>query len=118
MSGMGTDTAILTAYILAGELSKIKQDGDYQLALSRYEDIVRPFVDSAQKLPPGAPGIVHPDSKLAVIALRLLLRFVGLLKVSLDLFLENKPNFLQVPAAISSLFHTQQFELPEYPWDH
>ena len=48
MSGQGTSIAIAGAYILAGELYKAQ--GDYPIAFSRYEKLMRPFADKNQAL--------------------------------------------------------------------
>lgn len=48
MSGQGTSIAIVGAYILAGELSEVQ--GDYQVAFSRYEKLMRPFANKNQAL--------------------------------------------------------------------
>ena len=48
MSGQGTSIAIAGAYVLAGELSDAQ--GDYQIAFSNYEKLIRPFVEKNQAL--------------------------------------------------------------------
>ncbi|CDZ79863.1 6-hydroxynicotinate 3-monooxygenase precursor [Candidatus Rubidus massiliensis] len=48
MSGQGTSIAIAGAYVLAGELSDA--EGDYQVAFSNYEKLIRPFVEKNQAL--------------------------------------------------------------------
>lgn len=48
MSGQGTSMAIVGAYILAGELAEAH--GDYAVAFSRYEKLLRAFVDKNQAL--------------------------------------------------------------------
>jgi 2-polyprenyl-6-methoxyphenol hydroxylase-like FAD-dependent oxidoreductase len=63
ISGMGTSLALAGAYLLAGELAA---NADHAEAFAAYERRMRPFVDEAQKLPPGVPGIVNPTSRLGV----------------------------------------------------
>ncbi|ORY14068.1 hypothetical protein BCR34DRAFT_534828 [Clohesyomyces aquaticus] len=64
LTGMGTSLAILGAYILAGELSKLG-DGDPPFqALEAYENTFRPFVEKIQKIPSFIPGIAHPGTPL------------------------------------------------------
>ena len=46
LSGMGTGMAVLGAYILAGELAEA--DGDYAIAFTRYESLMRDFVKKCQ----------------------------------------------------------------------
>ncbi|MDZ7931222.1 MAG: FAD-dependent monooxygenase [Rhodococcus sp. (in: high G+C Gram-positive bacteria)] len=60
ISGMGTSLSLVGAYVLAGELTG--DDGRF----GRYEATMRPYVDEAQKLPPGAPRIANPKSRLGV----------------------------------------------------
>jgi len=75
VSGLGTTMAIVGAYVLAGCL--VTHENDLPRALEQYETDMRPFVESAQKLPPGVPAIATPQSKLGVWALRRLLATVG-----------------------------------------
>jgi 2-polyprenyl-6-methoxyphenol hydroxylase-like FAD-dependent oxidoreductase len=53
LSGMGTSLALVGAYILAGELGPANPlDGQHiQMALRRYETVMRPYVDTCQDLP-------------------------------------------------------------------
>lgn len=74
IAGKGTDLAMAGAYVLAGELSKAE---DYQEAFKNYEKIMRPYVDKCQKLPPGIPGIVYPESKWGVTLLNKVIKVAG-----------------------------------------
>ena len=67
LSGMGTTCAIVGAYVLAGELTR---HADHRAGFAAYESLVRPFVENAQQLPPGTPGLAHPRSRAGVGALR------------------------------------------------
>lgn len=60
LSGMGTTLSLVGAYVLAGELGR---STDVETALQRYEDILRPFVERAQDLPPGTPRLANPRSR-------------------------------------------------------
>ncbi|KAF2025880.1 FAD/NAD(P)-binding domain-containing protein [Setomelanomma holmii] len=62
LTGMGTSLAIVGAYVLAGELSKLSVDEHPSKALRAYEDKFRPFVDEVQKVPFFVPGIMHPNT--------------------------------------------------------
>lgn len=75
VSGMGTTLAITGAYVLAGELSK--NPDDVPAALKAYQDVMKPFVERAQKLPPGVPGIAHPRTGLGIWLVYLVVRFVA-----------------------------------------
>jgi 2-polyprenyl-6-methoxyphenol hydroxylase-like FAD-dependent oxidoreductase len=67
ISGMGTTLALAGAYVLAGELAS---DDDPLAALARYEQVLRPLVTRAQKLPPGTPRLAHPRTAAGVAAFR------------------------------------------------
>lgn len=75
ISGMGTSSAILGAYYLAGELGAC--EGNWEEGLKKYEERMRPFVESVQKLPPGAPGILNPQSEWGIRVLYGILGFVS-----------------------------------------
>jgi 2-polyprenyl-6-methoxyphenol hydroxylase-like FAD-dependent oxidoreductase len=74
VSGMGASAALVGAYVLAGELSR---HSDHRDAFAAYEKLMRPYVDLAQKLPPGVPWIAHPKSRLGVSLLRQVLRLAS-----------------------------------------
>ncbi|KAA9374401.1 FAD-binding monooxygenase [Microbispora cellulosiformans] len=63
LTGLGTSLALVGAYVLAGELAAT---GDHRAALRRYEQVMRPYVTEAQKLPPGGAGGFAPSSALAI----------------------------------------------------
>jgi 2-polyprenyl-6-methoxyphenol hydroxylase-like FAD-dependent oxidoreductase len=71
ISGMGTSLALVGAYILAGELAA---HVDHRDAFRSYEQIMRPYVQQAQQLPPGAPRLANPKSVLGVRLLRLVVK--------------------------------------------
>lgn len=68
ISGKGTTLAIVGAYVLAGELSRHESHED---AFAAYENRMRPYVDQVQKLPPGTPGLVYPETKFGVSVLNM-----------------------------------------------
>ena len=74
IAGKGTDLAMAGAYILAGELSTATT---HQEAFEAYERKMRPYVEKCQKLPPGIPGLVYPQSKLGVGILNGFVSLVG-----------------------------------------
>ncbi|KAE9410456.1 FAD/NAD(P)-binding domain-containing protein [Gymnopus androsaceus JB14] len=62
LTGAGTSLAIIGAYVLAGEMSKL-EDGEHpSKALKAYESAFRPFVEEVQKIPFFVPAIAHPQS--------------------------------------------------------
>ncbi|RKF55161.1 Uncharacterized protein OnM2_092039 [Erysiphe neolycopersici] len=75
ISGMGTTTAIVGAYILAGEI--VRAGSDYKKAFQSYEEKMRPYVAKAQELIPGAPAITCPQTKLGISLLHKFLSFVA-----------------------------------------
>jgi 2-polyprenyl-6-methoxyphenol hydroxylase-like FAD-dependent oxidoreductase len=75
VSGLGTTMAIVGAYVLAGCL--VTHENDLPRALEQYEADMRPFVESAQKLPPGVPAVATPHSEWGVWVLRTVLATVG-----------------------------------------
>ncbi|MGW7315661.1 FAD-dependent monooxygenase [Streptomyces sp. NPDC054854] len=73
ISGMSTSLALTGAYVLAGELAT----RPHRTAFARYEEVMRPYVDRAQKLPPGAPRIANPRSRIGLAAMNTVLRIAG-----------------------------------------
>lgn len=63
ITGKGTTLAFAGAYILAGELAKHTHHTD---AFASYDTIMRPYVESVQKLPPGVPRLAYPKTALGV----------------------------------------------------
>jgi 2-polyprenyl-6-methoxyphenol hydroxylase-like FAD-dependent oxidoreductase len=61
LTGMGTSLAILGSYLLAGELSRLKDGEHPSLALEAYERIFRKFVDDTQEIPWFVPAVAHPE---------------------------------------------------------
>ncbi|MEJ7558543.1 MAG: FAD-dependent monooxygenase [Pedobacter sp.] len=74
IAGKGTDLAMSGAYILAGELSVANS---HQEAFNAYENKMRSYVEKCQKLPPGIPKLVYPQSKLGVGVLNGLVFIAG-----------------------------------------
>ena len=60
--GVGTTLAVESAYMLAGELSKIQSGDDVPRALERYEEVFRPLYVKMEELPPGFPQLVFPQT--------------------------------------------------------
>jgi hypothetical protein len=62
LTGMGTSLAIIGAYMLAGELSKLDSGEHPSRALSAYEAKFRPYVEESQSIPFFVPAIMHPGT--------------------------------------------------------
>ena len=104
-AGMGTSLAFIGAYVLAGEISR--QPNNIPAALESYERVLRPYAESIQKLPPGIPWIVNPQSWLGVRVLENVLWGVGLLSATGITTLFSKiAGYFPVGGA--------PFKLPEY----
>ena len=69
LGGGGTSLAMVGGYVSAALLSQ-----DPGTALHRYEQWMRPLIESAQKLPSGTPRLFYPQSASGVPALRLAAR--------------------------------------------
>jgi len=59
--GNGTGTAVVAAYVLAGELAAAR--GDYQAAFARYERLLRPYVARGQKQARGGRDFLAPATE-------------------------------------------------------
>lgn len=66
---MGTTLALAGAYHLAGSLVTFRDE--HYKAFAQYEDSMRPLVAKAQKLPPGMPHLIHPQTVWGVWLLRM-----------------------------------------------
>ncbi len=104
LTGKGVTLAMVGAYLLAGELSRHEQ---YQDAFASYEQLMRPYVDSVQQLPPGVPNLLYPTTTTGVAIIN---KFAGLLasnaaKKVLTLF---KPSTVQDETQLNGI------ELPRY----
>ncbi|AZQ69988.1 MULTISPECIES: FAD-dependent monooxygenase [Streptomyces] len=64
LTGLGTSLALVGAYVLAGELASA--GGDHRIAFRKYDEVMRPYVDQAQQLPPGGASGYAPSSALAI----------------------------------------------------
>ncbi|KAI4124775.1 MAG: hypothetical protein LQ338_004634 [Usnochroma carphineum] len=60
--GVGTTLAIVGAYLLAGELSKIESSNKIPQALEKYEEVFRPLVASLEERLPGFPQLAFPQT--------------------------------------------------------
>jgi len=63
LTGMGASLAILGAYVLAGELTKLNVGENPTKALEAYDRVFRPFVEDIQDIPFWVPGIAHHKSE-------------------------------------------------------
>jgi len=71
LNGMGTSLALVGAYVLAGELGPADalDVNKIKAALTRYESVMRPYIDRCQDLPNGIDGYLPKSaSDIAVTA--------------------------------------------------
>ncbi|KAE9405792.1 oxidoreductase [Gymnopus androsaceus JB14] len=73
LSGMGTTLALNGAYNLAGALERCLND--HTAAFAEYENKMRPLVDRAQKLAPGMPHMLNPETAWGVWVLNAIMYF-------------------------------------------
>ncbi|WP_046226929.1 FAD-dependent monooxygenase [Paenibacillus dauci] len=79
IGGGGSSLALIGGYVLAAFLSQSESNQPESLnsCLSKYEQWMRPMVDKAQKLPPGAPDLFFPQSKAGVGTIQTILRIAS-----------------------------------------
>lgn len=106
-TGMGTSLGFIGAYVLAGEISK--QLDDIPDAVRSYDKVLRPYVESVQKLPPGIPWIVNPQSSWGLRILENVVWSVGFFPGSKLSALAFKL-FEYVPTGLFG----SEWKLPEY----
>lgn len=78
---MGTTLALNGAYSLAGAL--VQSPNDVDAAFQTYETSMRPLVEKAQKLAPGMPGLLHPESASGVWILKCIARAIFLSRIAI-----------------------------------
>jgi len=69
LSGQGTALALIGAYLLAGELAAVTTSptsADIHQALHRYQHLIRPHVEKAQRLPPARLASFAPKTALGI----------------------------------------------------
>lgn len=79
---MGTTLAFSGAYYLAGAI--LRHSNELETAFTEYEENMRPTVERAQKLFPGAPHSLHPETEWGLWMLHSIIGFMswtGLVKI-------------------------------------
>lgn len=103
-TGQGTSLAMTGAYLLAGEIGK--HAGDLAAGLRGYEEEMRPIINDLQKVPPGLPGIVAPQTAWGCWLRNYVFAFITWTKI-VEL----------IQKYFSGAFATNnKFKLPEYDW--
>ncbi|MCJ1401384.1 hypothetical protein MMC11_004596 [Xylographa trunciseda] len=105
ISGMGTSLAIVGAYILAGEMAK--RLDDLPAAFQSYQEVLTPYVVQCQKLVPGTPAIVNPQTQWGITILYSILWFVSWARLD------------QLASRIGAIpaFSQERFVVPKYGWE-
>ena len=79
--GVGTSFAMIGAYIIAGELAKVKSNDSTEIAaaLTRYEEIFRPLVEKHQRRAPALfPQLANPQTAWGITVLHIVVKLVYL----------------------------------------
>jgi hypothetical protein len=70
--------ALIGSYMLAGEI--LKHGRDVRSAFKGYDAAMKPIVQKAQKLFPGAPGIANPETRWGISVFWAVLKTLTVLK--------------------------------------
>ena len=106
VSGQGTTLALIGSYILAGCIATYP---DHREALVQYEKQMGRFVEAWQKLTPGTPWIVNPQTSFGIGVLNNALRVASLAMNSRIASALGK-----VSAPFQGLFE-KELRLPDFP---
>ncbi|KAF2097510.1 FAD/NAD(P)-binding domain-containing protein [Rhizodiscina lignyota] len=104
-TGAGTTLAIAGAYTLAGEISRHK--GDLAAGLKGYEERMRPMINDLQKIPPGMPALMAPQTAWGIWLRNTFFAFVAWSRI-----LEWAGKFF------AGSFGTDKYGLPDYEWEN
>lgn len=98
LTGNGTATALVGAYVLAGEIAAAQHDPAN--ALTRYEEVLRPFIAKAHELPPGGLRAMTPKTRFGIRA------GATMTKVMTSRAMR--------PLMMKALAKTEEYDLPDY----
>lgn len=104
--GIGTSFALLSAYIIAGELSTITSPEQVPAALEKYQTVFEPYVRKAQSESSPLPQLISPQTKWGVWVLHTVVRMVVALKV---------PKLIMW---LAGWLGKEDWKLPEYGWEN
>jgi 2-polyprenyl-6-methoxyphenol hydroxylase-like FAD-dependent oxidoreductase len=79
LSGMGTSSSLVGAYILAGEINR--NPGDFAKAFRDYDTTIRPFMNETQKINIGLIRWIIPQSRWGVSILHFIVWLICLLRL-------------------------------------
>lgn len=108
ITGTGTSMAMCGGYVLAGEI--MRHSGDLKAGLQAYEERMEPIIKDMQKMPPGLPGFMAPQTEWGLMVRNVVLRIVcfGMARFG-GLF--SWVNGLYAPALAKD-----KYNLPDYEW--
>lgn len=98
LSGQGTAMALVGAYVLVGEI--VRTPYRPAAALARYGEVLRPFVERAQQLPPGGVKAMTPRTRAGIRASLALVRLTT--------------SRITQPLMTRMLSGTEDYALPDY----
>jgi 2-polyprenyl-6-methoxyphenol hydroxylase-like FAD-dependent oxidoreductase len=84
LSGMGTSAALVSSYVLAGELAKHAKGGSsdsFRAALVAWDARFRPFVDKIQDVSPWFISSMYPKTQLAIRIIHFIVWFITTLRL-------------------------------------
>jgi 2-polyprenyl-6-methoxyphenol hydroxylase-like FAD-dependent oxidoreductase len=84
LSGIGTSAALVSSYVLAGELAKHAKGGSsdsFRAALVAWEALFRPFVDKIQDVSPWFISSMYPETQLAIRIIHFIVWFITTLRL-------------------------------------
>lgn len=106
-TGTGTSLALTGAYVLAGEIASHRQD--IAAGLKAYEERMKPIIKDMQKIPPGLPGLMAPQTvwriRLRNVLFRVVFWAMGFSKY-----------FSWIGSSFASSFGKDKYNLPDYEW--
>ncbi|KAK2614735.1 hypothetical protein N8I77_001540 [Diaporthe amygdali] len=106
-TGTGTSLAMAGAYVLAGEISRYR--GDLEAGLHGYEERMSPIIEELQKIPPGVPWILAPQTAWGIWLRNTVL-------VVLCWGMDFSGMFAWVGGMFASAFGDDETGLPDYEW--
>ncbi|KAF2466557.1 putative monooxygenase [Lindgomyces ingoldianus] len=100
ITGMGTTSALVGAYVLAGEINRHPED--LQKAFENYDAVLRPFVEEIQKFNPALLRLGYPETWFGITMLH---------------FVAAVLEFLRIPQLVTRFSREEKggWRLPEYP---
>lgn len=103
-TGGGTSLAIAGAYVLAGEICE--HGSDIDAGLKAYEQRMQPIIADLQKIPPGIPAVMAPQTRWGI----------WLRNVVFILVTWSSGFFGWVSKHFASSFGKDKYGLPDYKW--